>query len=95
MGLTFPFDVPTQTLHLVEVRYSSQGVTVHLDGINLGTQANALEQLLITSLRMSSNWGFGRMMSVVCDDVNHSATNLEPAVLLARQTLAAQYGVTL
>lgn len=95
MGLTFPFDVPTQTFHLVEVRYSSQGVTVYLDGINLGTQAKALSQLLIADLKMSSSWGFGRVMSVVCDDVNHSATNLEPAVLLARQTLAAQYGVTL
>lgn len=36
----------------------------------------------------------GRCVSVVMDP-DHSATNPEPAVLLARQTLAAQYGIAL
>lgn len=36
----------------------------------------------------------GRCISVIVDPA-HSATNLEPAVLAARQTLAAQYGIAL
>lgn len=89
---TFPFSVPATTIHkhLVEVRNFGGTVSAYLDGQLLGAAPAEITSFEISGLRMSGGWGFGRAISAIC-----AVTSPEPAVLLARQTLADLYGVPL
>ncbi|MFP1646130.1 hypothetical protein [Pontitalea aquivivens] len=90
LGLMFPFEVSDAVLHILEIRSDGTHITAFMDGISLGSQPYALASLPLLSIRIADNWGFGRIISVIV-----AGAAIEPAVIVARQTLAAQYGIAL
>ena len=87
--------------HLFEMRYFGGSLNVWCDGALIHTSALADTATLFDRLAWANIGGtrmfhghLGWMTSIICE-AGRSAASPEPAVLLARQTLAAQYGVTL
>lgn len=83
-----------------ELRVSEGQVTYIINGVTVGSEpiSSAVATYIshLGALRVADYTPkyIGDFGSVICDS-GHSAANPEPAVLLARQTLAAQYGVVL
>lgn len=99
-AVTASFTVSTDpsAWHIGEVRIAGGSGWLYWDGVNLGevVDSNAAFMIaLIGSISGSASPELvGDFASVICDS-GYSAAAPEPAVLLTRQTLAAQYGVAL
>lgn len=90
--ISFPFSASSADAHLIEIRYTNGKVIAYLDGRFLGAEPHDVVSQTIVSLRMSNSWGFGRSISVICTPASDVP---EPAVLVAREALAAQYNIAI
>lgn len=97
-GVSVNVGVPEGPWILWEIRYSGGLVVFYRDGVEVGRASAASQPFLVNRINgESSYWlrgSVGRAVSVITDPAR-SPDNLEPAALVARQTLAAQYGIAL